>query len=61
MELNTKKIMAELKRLDKNQLWLANQCKQSRQLMSYWMRNKTIKAAEPIGKALDIEPRDLIK
>ena len=33
----------------------------SRQLLSYLLRSKSLKGAEKIGRALDIEPRDLIK
>ena len=61
MELNTDKIKKELKRLGKNQTWLADQAGMSRQLLSYVLINKALTGATPIGRALDIEPRDLIK
>ncbi len=59
--LNTDKIDAELSRLGKNRSWLANQIDISRQAMSRIMKDKPITQAERIGKALGIEPRDLIK
>ena len=61
MELNTDKIKKELRRLGKNQTWLANQADMSRQLLSYTLLKKSLSGAEKIGRALDIEPRDLIK
>ena len=61
MELNINKIHRELKRLGKNQSWLANEAKMSRQLLSYLLKKKSVGGAEKIGKALDIDPRDLIK
>ena len=61
MELNTDKIKKELTRLGKTQTWLADQADMSRQLLSYVLINKALSGAEKIGRALDIEPRDLIK
>jgi len=61
MELNTDKINNELNRLGKTINWLANEAGRSRQIVYYWVKTKSLKGAEPIGKVLDIEPRDLIK
>lgn len=61
MKLNTDKIHKELKRLDKSQSWLAEKAGMSRQLLNYLLKSQSFKGAEKIGKALDIEPRDLIK
>ena len=61
MKLNTPKIKNELKRLGKTQTWLADKAGMSRQLLSYVLLKQALSGAEKIGKALDIEPRDLIK
>ena len=61
MELNTKKIDAELKRLGKSWTWLSIQLNMSRQRVLYWRRAKSIKGAEPIAKLFRIDPKDLIK
>ena len=60
MELNTKKIDRELKRLGKNRSWLAKEFKVTRANISYIMNKKPITQAERIGKLLGIDPRDLI-
>lgn len=67
MELNIKKIDAELKRIDENWWGLFKLLKKvypkskvSWQLVRYWRDKKSLKGAEPIGKALNINPRDLI-
>lgn len=60
MQLNTKKILAELKRIDKNKDWLAKQLKKSNATVSYIFKSKKITHAERIGKILDIDPKDLI-
>ena len=61
MKLNTDKIKSELKRLGKTQTWLADRAGMSRQLLSYVLIKQALSGAVKIGKALDIEPRDLIK
>ncbi|MDO9463727.1 MAG: hypothetical protein Q7J67_00255 [bacterium] len=61
MELNTLKIKQELERLGENQAWLANKMKVSRQLLFYMIKSKKITHAEKIAKALNLDPRDLIK
>lgn len=61
MKLNTFKITKELKRLDRNLTWLAKETNTSKQLVAYWMKAKSLYGAERIGKALGIEPKDLIK
>ena len=60
MKLNIQKINIELDRLGKNKKWIADQLKTDRQKVNYWFRSATIKAAEPIGQVLGIDPRDLI-
>jgi hypothetical protein len=61
MELNIEKIDAELKRIGKKRLWLADQCKVDHQLVYYWLKSKSLKGAEPIAKVFNIEPKDLIR
>ena len=61
MELNTQKIKKELKRLKRNQSWLSKKMGISRQLLSYMITSKKITHAERIAKALDMEPKDLIR
>lgn len=60
LQLNTEKIRAELSRIGKDQTWLAEQLRTTRQNVSYMLTNNSIKAAEKIGQALNIEPKDLI-
>ena len=61
MELYVQKIKKELKRLKRNQSWLSKKMGISRQLLSYMITSKKITHAERIAKALDMEPKDLIK
>lgn len=61
MELNTEKIYKELERIGETPYWLSRKIGKKPQHIYYWLNNKSIKGAEPIGKALQIEPRDLIK
>lgn len=61
MELNTEKILTELKRLGKNKKWLAEQLGVYPLWITHMLKHKPITQAERIGKALDIDPRDLIK
>jgi len=61
MELNTDKIMSELNMIGKNRAWLAGKIVVSRSTVHYWLKNKTIKAADRIAEALNMEARDLIK
>ena len=61
LELNVEKIKAELARMERNQSWLARKMNISRQLLSYKIRSKKITHAERIAKALNLNPRDLIK
>lgn len=61
MQLNTQKIINELKRLGKNRTWLAEQLKTTRQNVSYILKSKKITHIERIAKVLDFNPRDLIK
>ena len=61
MKLNTDKIFKELDRLEQTQTWLAEKAGMSKQLLNYLLKQKSLAGAEKIGRALDIEPRDLIK
>jgi len=61
MKMDTTKIKQELERLGKNQSWLANKMNVSRQLLFYMVKSKKITHAERIAKALNLDPRDLIK
>lgn len=61
MELNVSKIESELTRIEKSKYWLAKQIGVPIQNVLYWLNNKSLKGAEPIGRALNINPRDLIK
>lgn len=60
MQLNTHKIINELKRLGKNRTWLANQLNTTRQNVSYILKSKKITHAEKIARVLDFDPKDLI-
>jgi len=61
LQLNTKKIKAELKRLGKTQAWLAEQLNTTRQNVWHMLDRGPLRAAEKIGHVLNIEPKDLIK
>ncbi len=61
MKLNTDKIFKELSRLEETQTWLANESGMSKQLLNYLLKKESIAGAKKIGRALGIEPRDLIK
>ena len=65
MKLNTKKILTELTRLDKNQSWLARQMGVSRSWINYIMtqsdRSFTFRTVDKIAKALNLDSKDLIK
>ena len=60
MELNIEKIQKELDRLERPRKWLAGQIGVDRQLVDYWFKHRTIKAADRIAKALGYDPKDLI-
>lgn len=61
MELNVEKINIELKRIGQSWYWLSKELGTSWQRVRYWKNSRSLRGAEPIGKILDIEPRDLIK
>jgi len=61
IKIDTDKIKNELKRRNKTQYWLSEEIGASKQLVSYWLRTKSIAGAERIAKALDMEPKDLIR
>lgn len=60
MQLNTQKIINELKRIGKSKGWLAKKIGKSNATVSYILKSKKITHAERIGGALGIEPKDLI-
>lgn len=60
MKLNVKKIRKELKRLGKNQSWLARKMGISRQRLSYRLNSGSITHAQGFADALKMEGRDLI-
>ena len=61
MKLDTIKINKKLKRLRKNQQWLSEKTGVSRQLISYWLTNRSLAGAERLAKALGVKPKSLIK
>jgi transcriptional regulator len=61
VKLDIDKIKKELERIDKNQSWLAVQLKCTRANVSSIFKRQPITYAEPIGKILNIQPKDLIK
>ena len=61
MELNTQKVENELKRIGKSHSWLAKKMGIARQYVSYIFKTKPITQAERIAKALNLDPKDLIK
>lgn len=60
LQLNKKKVDAELKRLDQTYTWLAQQLGISKGLLSYHVVNRTIKAAEKIAPVFNLKAKDLI-
>ena len=60
LELNIKKVLAEMERIGMTQAEAARGCGVSRQLMFYWLKNRTIKAAPALGKLFNLSARDLI-
>lgn len=60
MKLHVTKIRAELKRIKKNDSWLAKKMNISRALMSYRLRSEKITHAQGIANALGLDGRDLI-
>lgn len=61
MELNTEKILSELKRLGKTKGWLADQMGVFPSWITYILEKKPITQADRIGRALGIEGKDLIR
>ena len=60
LQLNVDKIQNELDRIGRNRTWLAKKLNTTRQNITYMLSNNSIKAAERIGHALNISPKDLI-
>jgi len=61
MELNIKKINAELNRIEKTWWWISQELKTDWNKVKYWRRTKSIRGAEPIAKVFGIDPKDLIR
>jgi len=61
LQLNTKKITHELKRIGQTKVWLANQLCVSPAMVTWIFKHKPISYAERIGIVFDIDPKDLIK
>jgi len=62
MELNVDKIKKEMKRLDWSFEDLARECKlNSRQHAHFLLNPKKLRAADIFAKALNLDPKDLIK
>jgi len=61
MKLNIHKIKDELVRTGRNQTWLAEQLGVTRQRISAILKAASLKNAERIGRALSLNPRDLIE
>ena len=62
MKLNVKKIKVELKRLGWSYERLAKESGlKSKQSAYYYLKSKSIYGADKFGKALGINPRDLIR
>ena len=63
MKLYTQKIKTELKRLGRNQSWLAKKIGMTRAGVSYIIKTQhvNLKTIDKIGAALDIDPKFLLK
>ena len=62
MELNVDKIKKELSRIGWSYGRLAKECGfKKRQNIFYYLNSKSISGADMFGKALQIDPKDLIK
>ena len=64
MKLNIRKIELELNRIGKNWFWLASEIypeKYSWNKVKYWRTKASIRGAVPIGRALGLDPKDLIE
>ena len=61
MKLNSDKIRKELKRIGKNQTWLAKRLGVTRQRVSGILKAESLRNAERLGKIFNINPRDLIR
>jgi hypothetical protein len=61
MKLNIRKIELELSRLDKDWYWIAKELGFSWNRVKYWRHSGSVKGAEPIGRIIGINPKDLIE
>ena len=64
MKLNTVKIKNELERINKKIPWLSDKVGVTRQAAYWWFLNPDrvpLSTIEKIAKALDYDPKDLIK
>ena len=60
MKLNVEKIRKDLKRMKKNESWLAEKMEISRALLSYRLKSENITHAQDIADALGFDGKDLI-
>ena len=61
MKLNVRKIKKEMRRLNWSYAKLARESGlESRQSVFYYLKSGSIKGAEIFGRALDIDPKDLL-
>lgn len=62
MKLNVKKIKREMARLGWTMETLAQKCGlKNRQAVWYYFNSESIRGADKFAKALDVDPKDLIK
>lgn len=61
MKLNVEKIRTELKRIKKNDSWLAKKVGISRQLLSYRLKSEKVTHVYSLASALNMDARNLVK
>lgn len=61
MRLDVKKIRTELKRIKKNDSWLANKLGISRQLLSYRLKSEKVTHVYSFASILGMDAQNLVK
>ena len=61
LELNTEKILAEMKRLGHRKGWLATKLNVRPAMVSYILKKKPVSFAVRLGKIFGIDAKDLIR
>jgi len=61
LELDIRKIKHLLAAYNKKQKWIGEQLGVSDQLVSYWLRKKSLTGARRIAPLFNLSPKDLIK